>query len=535
VDSQGHKYLIDLTRGRTRREIVQASLASGAVLALPGFLVACSDDDDSADSNTAKTSGTPKAGGTLTLAISGGGQTETLDPALITNPPDQARALNVYDRLCLTTKDLQVENMLAESVDGNSDATVWQVKVKDGVTFHDGKPLTADDVIHTLQRIGLDKEQPFFGSLDMFDLERAKKVDNLTAEFPLTRPYGDMPRLLASRFLGIVPAGTKKLASPESLNGTGPYKVETFAPGERTVLTKYDGYWQDGQPYLDQVVLISIDPESQVNALLGGQVDGTETFGAAVARQHESNDAIKLITMPGAELPQMTMRLDTKPFDDPRVREAFKLALDREKLVDTIYLGEGKPGNDLHGPAYPSYNSDLPQREYDPERAKALLKEAGHDGLTVELITALYVPAATAYAESAKAAGINIKLKKVSTDDIYNTDLYYLKAPFTETSWGADSFEFIAPQGLFVDAPFNETAWKRPDWDKRFKEATGLIDEQARNAIYKELQAELYNEGGDLIWGFGDVFYGVSSRVEGLVSRPGFTYNDYTFRELWLS
>jgi peptide/nickel transport system substrate-binding protein len=532
-------HLNDLTGTRTRRQVLKGGLAGGAAVALPGLLSACGGDDGGGD-GTPATSGnaaqdTPTPGGTLRLAISGGGNNETLDPALITTPPDQGRALNVYDRLTRTKNDMSIENVIAESVEGNADATRWQVKLKDGITFHDGKPLTAGDVLHTLRRIGLDKEQPFVSSLDMFDLKAAKAVDDLTLDLPLVRPYGDMPRLFSSRFLGIVPEGTDKIETVEQVNGSGPFTLDSFTPGERTVMRKNESYFMDGQPFVDEVQLISIDKEGQMNALLGGQVDGTEPLDVAVAKQQEGNSAIKIVTMPLQDIPNMTMRLDSKPFDDPRVREAFKLALDREKMVQTIFLGEGQPGNDLFGPAYPSYNKDLPQREYDPERAKALLAEAGHpDGVTVELVTALFVPAATAYAEAAKAAGINIRLKRVSQDDIYNTDLYYLKAPFSETSWGGDSFEFIAPQALLQDAPFNETGWQRPDFDKRLRTAIGTVDEAERIQLYKELQEELWNEGGYLIWGFGDALYGASSNVGGLVSRPGFTYNDFTFRELWL-
>jgi peptide/nickel transport system substrate-binding protein len=526
--------LNDPTNGRTRRDVIKASVAGGAALAMPGLWSACGGGDEPSPSGGGAAQ-TPQRGGTLRLAISGGGNTETVDPAAINTPPDQARALNVYDRLTRTTPKLTIENVLADSVEGNADATQWQVKIKDGITFHDGKPLTADDVLHTLRRIGTDKKQPFFASLDMFDFGRARVVDGLTLDLPLTRPYGDMPRLLSSRFLGIVPDGTRRIETLEQVNGTGPFRLESFTPGERSVLRRNDQYWMEGQPYVDEVQLISIDQESQVNALLGGQVDGTEPFDAAVARQHEDGRAMKVITLPGADIPNMTMRLDSKPFDDARVREAFRLAVDRQKIVDTYFLGRGQVGNDLHGPAYPSYNGDLPQREYDPERAKALLREAGQENLEVELVTSLFVPAATAFAESAKAAGIDVRLKRVSGDEIYNTDLYYLKAPFSETSWGADSFEFIAPQALLSDAPYNETGWKRPDWDERLRAAIGTVDETERNGMFHELQGELYEEGGYIIWGFGDAFYGASPRVGGLISRPGFVYNDYTFRELWLT
>ena len=567
----------------SRRRLLERSLVAGAALSLPAIAAACGDSDDDGSSSAASTppassaapettaaaesseapatsaagstsvsepaptestaaaettaaGEAPKTGGTLRLAVSGGGVTESLDPHAIVNAPDQARALNIFDRLSQTTADLQIENTLAESIEGNADATVWQVKLKDGITFSDGKPLTADDVLWSYKRIGLDEKQPYYSNLDMFDLKAAKKVDDLTIEFPLVRPYGDMPRLMASRYLSIVQDGTADFEDPAKVIGTGPFTVAEFTPAERTTLARNDSYWRDGMPYVDEVDLISIDPEAQLNALLSGQVDAIERLDAAQRRQQESQGKIQVVVIPGASVPNFTMRLDTKPFDDPKVREAFRLSIDRQKMVDTIFLGDGVVGNDLHGLAYPSYNKDLPQRAYDPERAKSLLAEAGHaDGLEVELITGLFVPDATAFAEQAKESGINIKLKRVTPDEVYNTDLYYLKAPFGETSWGADSFEFIAPQGLFANAPYNETAWKRPDWDQRFKDAAGTLDEAARNEIYYALQEELWNEGGYIIYGYGDTPYGAANNLMGLIPRPGFQYGEYHFELLWLA
>ena len=276
-----------------------------------------------------------------------------------------------------------------------------------------------------------------------------------------------MPRLMASRYLSIVQDGTADFKDPAKVIGTGPFTVADFTPAERTTLARNDtllarrhALRRRGRPHLHRP-----RGAAQRAPLRAGR-RASRSSTAAQRRQQESQGKIQVVVIPGASVPNFTMRLDTKPFDDPKVREAFRLSIDRQKMVDTIFLGDGVVGNDLHGLAYPSYNKDLPQRAYDPERAKSLLAEAGHaDGLEVELITGLFVPDATAFAEQAKESGINIKLKRVTPDEVYNTDLYYLKAPFGETSWGADSFEFIAPQGLFANAPYNETAWKRPDWD----------------------------------------------------------------------
>jgi peptide/nickel transport system substrate-binding protein len=205
-------------------------------------------------------------------------------------------------------------------------------------------------------------------------------------------------------------------------------------------------------------------------------------------------------------------------------------------MLQIAFQKHGKLGNDLHGRTFKSYASSLAQRTYDPEQAKSLLKAAGKEGLTVELVTGLYPDAAAAYVDQAKAAGITIKLKRIPGDQVYNTDLYYLKVPFGETGWGTDSFEFIAPQAYLQGAPYNETAWKRPAWDKKFLRATGIVDPGKRNSLYKELQAELYRDGGELIWNFGDSLYGGNPKLKGVVPQvPGFIWNDLRFRMLWFS
>jgi peptide/nickel transport system substrate-binding protein len=528
----------------------------GAALSVPGILAACGGGGGGGGESTATgapadTGGAPtvatstnppageaKAGGTFRMALSDGGTSETLDPQAFVSQTDQFRTLNIWDRLAEVQEDNSVKLWLAESIEPatEGDATVWVVRLKPDITFHNGKDLTADDVIWTFQRL-LRKDAPYYSAVSPFvDGGQLKKLDDLTVQIGLKQPYGDFQRYLANRFLHILPDGADTFTKPADCVGTGPFSLTEWAAGERAVLAKNPNWWNTGMPYLDGVEMLQVDPGSQLNGLLSGQLDGTESFGSlAQAAQLEGNASVQLFSLPGANVPNLTMRLDAKPFDDPNVRLAFKYAYDRQKLLDTLYLGRGSLGNDLHGKPFPSYNSELPQREYDPERAKSLLKQAGYDTLEVELVTGLYPDQAQVYAEQAKAAGINVKLKRVPSEDIYNTDLYYLKAPFSETSWGAESFESIAPQGYVSDSPYNETAWKRPDWDKRFYEATGIVDEAERNAVYWELQQELYDEGGYLIGAYGDSLFAGAPTVKGVVEQvPGFLWNDARLELIWL-
>ena len=567
----------------SRRRLLERSLVAGAALSLPAIAAACGDSDDGGSSSAASTppassaapettaaaasseapatsaagstsvsepaptestaaaettaaGEAPKTGGTLRLAVSGGGVTESLDPHAIVNAPDQARALNIFDRLSQTTADLQIENTLAESIEGNADATVWQVKLKDGITFSDGKPLTADDVLWSYKRIGLDEKQPYYSNLDMFDLKAAKKVDDLTIEFPLVRPYGDMPRLMASRYLSIVQDGTADFKDPAKVIGTGPFTVARVHAGrahdaraQRELLARRHALRRRGRPHLHRP-----RGAAQRAALRAGRRHREARRRAAPPAGVAGQDPGR--RDPGRQRPQLH---DAPRHEAVRRPEGARGVppLDRppeDGRHDLPRRRRGRQRPARHG--LPVVQQGPAAARVRPRAAKSLLAEAGHaDGLEVELITGLFVPDATAFAEQAKASGINIKLKRVTPDEVYNTDLYYLKAPFGETSWGADSFEFIAPQGLFANAPYNETAWKRPDWDQRFKDAAGTLDEAARNEIYYALQEELWNEGGYIIYGYGDTPYGAANNLMGLIPRPGFQYGEYHFELLWLA
>ena len=235
----------------------------------------------------------------------------------------------------------------------------------------------------------------------------------------------------------------------------------------------------------------------------------------------------------------MTMRLDTPPFDDDRVRQAFRLAADRPQLVETAYLGYGDIGNDLLGKGWPSYNSELPQREYDPERAKSLLREAGYDELNVTLGTSKNSPvmeeSATVYKQQAAAAGINVDLKVIPPDQYFGPRTYLsTNYPFYQSAW-LNPFEDWAPVSLLESSPWNETAWSDPSWEQDFVKAQAIVDPAERNAAYWELQVPLYERGGYIVWGFSDLVDGVSPQLQGVVPSPLYYLGNYAFKDWWLA
>jgi peptide/nickel transport system substrate-binding protein len=501
---------------------------------LPGALAACMGDDDSASDKSG--GGKPRRGGRLRIGHVGSGSAETLDPLLQFSFIDSARALNLFDGLTAPAPDGEIRYRLAESLEPNADATVWQLKLRKGVTFHDGSELTADDVLFTFQRI-VDEKLTAAALIDPVDLKRTRKRGPHEIELVLTRGVAELPSVLSTHLLMITKQGAKEFSNPV---GTGPFKFESFKAGERSLFSRNPDYWETGRPYVDEVESISIpDDAARLNALRSGEVELLEFLSFTQARALQDSPAIKLVAAKGNNTTPLYMRVDKAPFSDVRVRTALKLAVDREKVVETALLGFGEVSNDVFGQGSPGYSEALEQRQYDPEQARSLLKQAGQENLTVSLVTSTAGPgmleAATAIAEQAKAAGINIKLNKVPASDLFNTDLYYLKAAFSQTQWSHKPWQDHVLQGLLKTAPFNETHWAKPGFDEAYFKAVAILDENERYAAYAELQQEQWDEGGYIIWGVQDLIDAASSKVQGIEPNPHYNLGRYSFKDYWLA
>lgn len=534
-------------QGLSRRKFLLRGAAAGAALALPGVLAACGGGNDEGAGATggepAETGGLPttaaegqpKRGGRLRTGHSGGGTTETLDAAVSYNLIDEARARQLYDTLTFFSPDYELEPYLAESLEPNADATAWQIKLRDGVTFHDGKPLTADDVLYTWRRV-LDPKTASGGAAAIanVDLSATKKVSDTEIQVVLTRPQVDFPILLSGRELSIIPDGFTDFSKPV---GTGPFVFDSFTPGQRSLFTRNPNYWQEGQPYVDELEMISIpDNTARVNALLGGQVDAIENLPFTDAKARAEDPSLKVVVTKSPTCIPYVMQLDVEPFTMPEVREALKLAIDREKTVETALVGFGQVGNDLFGKGTPFYADSIPQRTYDPEKAKSLLAKAGLDGLEVTLhtnpATVGNVESCQAFAEQAKAAGINVAVK-VWDSGKYSGDIYN-QVPFFQSYWNFPP-EIMFPLAFAPTAPYNETHYKSAEFERLYAEAEATLDEVRRKEIFTEVQQLLWQESGYMVWGFIDFTDAVLPQVNGVVPHAYFNLGAFQFRTWWLS
>jgi peptide/nickel transport system substrate-binding protein len=512
-----------------RRQFLTAMAVVAGAVAIPGLAGCTTSSTSPAPSGSGAS---PVRGGTLRVGLLSGGNVETLDPQKSTQEIDEAVARQLYTTLMWPNADYTAGPYLAESMTSNGDGTQWQVKLRTGATFHNGKSVTSDDVLYTLQRMA-DPKTASGGasSVAMVDFDRTKKISPTELLIVLKTPKVDFDQSMYLRESSIIPAGT---TSFQNAVGSGPFKVKSWQSGKRSEWVRNENFFLPGQPYVDQLEIISIaEVGARMNALLGGQVDIVNYLDGVTAKAQEGNAKVGLLRSSPAHAFPFCMDLTSKEFSDVRVREAMKLAFDRPQLLESAYLGYGQVGNDMFGIGTTLYNNDLPQRTYDPEKAKGLLAAAGVPDFRIDLFLAAAPAAGLAFSQSATAAGITVTTQKVSPDK-YFTDIY-MKKPLFESDWSG-AWNLFAETTMTSTGSYRETNFSDPKFDELLAKANRTVDLAARKAVWNDLQEIAYNTGTYLIPAFVDNLDAVSPKVRGI--DPKASYNrlgGYDFKSAWLS
>jgi peptide/nickel transport system substrate-binding protein len=500
-------------RGISREELLRRAAAAGIVAGVGGLSAPLE--------ALAAPAAAPKRGGTFRVGVSGGSAKDVIDGQHIVTRPDQARIVTAWEGLVrFNPQDRVVVDSLAQEVTPTR-ADLWTVRLRKGIEFHNGKTLTADDVIYSFQRmlnpkLGLFGGAAFKGSVDA---KRIKKLDKYTLRMHLLRKDANLLDEMAQYVANIVPVGYSRW--PAKQIGTGPYMLQSFTPGQRSVHVRNPNYWRHGQPYFDQVIVIDFtDDTARVNALLSGQVDAITDVPPAQVPVVNGRSNAHVLESPSASWTPICMRVDSPPFNDVRVRQAMRLIADRPQIVKQALSGHGRIGNDLYAPCDPNYDHALPQRHQDIARAKSLLKAAGHSNLSIDLQstngTLGQNEGAQVFAQQAKAAGVNINVKQLDSGAFYGDQ--YLKWTFSTDFWGTRNYLSQVSAGSLPSSPFNETHWANPRFIKLYNEALATVDAKKRRELMFEMQKMEYDSGGYVIWGFSSLLDGYSSKVKGLAA-----------------
>jgi peptide/nickel transport system substrate-binding protein len=518
----------------SRRRLLQvggvAALALGA-----GGLVACGGGGSGSGTAPADgASGTPTRGGSLRVGATSGGTGDTLEGQSPLTTMDFVRVGALYEQLVkMSGKDGRPELVLAESIEPNADATEWTIRVKPDITFHNGKPLTAADVLFSLRRIQ-SNNFPGLSTIGPIDLAGANVMDDRTLRIPFGAPFAIFLEGLADVFATrIVPEGY----DPAAPIGTGPFKFGSFTPGQQSNFPRFDDYWQDGQPYLDELVIINFaDETAQINALQSGQVDLVDQLSSTSVGLVESAGGKVVVSKTRGFVP-LTMRVDTAPFSDVRVRQALRLLVNRQDMNDQVYGGLGAIGNDTYGAIDAAYEGTNPQREQDLDQAKSLLRSAGQPDLQVELFSAATGPGAEAlasvFATQAEQAGVSVRITTQDATQFWSQS--YSKVPFGLSFWNTGSYLTMAGHGIAKGAPFNEIHQDDAGWQSTYDKALATVDPTARAEVVRELLKFDYEKGGYIIPVYFPGIEGMTSGVGGVTEDiTGIPVNGSSWQNVWL-
>lgn len=447
-----------------------------------------------------------------------------IDPANILENSDLMHVIPAYEPLVVFDNDFVVHPWLADSWKVSGDGKEWIFKLHEGVKFHDGGELTAEDVVYSFRRL----IDPATGSQAKSDLSFLKP-ENIIAKskyevaFKLDQPVAEMPILVAGKQQLIVRNGKTHDQLMKESDGTGPYMITNFkADSPRTKLVKNPNYWQAGKPAMECLEVSGVpDPITRMAAIQSGNADILIAADATTLSTLKKDPNVQLFEAKNAMMMNFAMQVDEPPFDDPRVRKALKLVIDRAAMTQLVTLGFGSPGNDNPVPLSSPYAVQSEPEARDIEKAKALLAEAGKSDLTVDLFTGAsdLVPGMLAMVQAYKAmaaeAGITVNV--VTTPNGGYWDTIYMKKPFFTAYWWTRHPASSLSIGYRSDAQYNETHFRRPEFDQLLDKAYAEIDSAKRTGLYKDAERQLMDDGGVIIPTFVSVVAAVRKNCEGFV------------------
>jgi peptide/nickel transport system substrate-binding protein len=478
-----------------RRQFIKAAIAAG--LAVPSALTLATD----------VLAATPKKGGKLRFGSLYGSTTDTLNSATSENGMTQAVNYAWGNQLTEINNDGTLIPELAESFESSNGAKTWVFNLRKGVEFHNGKTLTADDIIATFNYHRDESSKSAAKGLLSGITEIKKDGDNQVI-FELSGGNADFPFIVSDYHITIMPSTDGKIADPGSGIGTGGYIIETFEPGVRTTAKRNPNFFKEGRAHFDEVEYITLaDTTARQNAIMNGDVDFIDNVDPKTVALLGRVPTLDILKTTGTQHYTFPMRVNAAPFDNYDLRMALKYALKRQELVDKILLGNGEAGNDVPvNASMPFFNTELPVHEFDADKAAFHYKKSGHSGaIQLSVADAAFagaVDAAQLIAASAREAGIEIEIVREPSDGYWSN--VWNKKPWSACYWGGrPTQDWMYSAAYTNDTEWNDTAWKEGESAARFNElvlkARSETDDAMRKEQYWEAQKLLQDDGGAIV------------------------------------
>jgi peptide/nickel transport system substrate-binding protein len=506
---------------KTGKTLLLAYLAVAVLLAAFGFT----------------NNGSVLAQGSGTLII-GTNAPVNLDPSSGSNDPEVLFNHLIYDYLLDVAPDTSIVPNLAAEYTVSEDGLTYTLTLAEGVTFHDGSPLTAEDVVFTYNRLK-EVESPALGLLSGGGFE-VEAPDDATVVFTLTEPNADFLYGLAGRFTGILKNGTETpnaLAEGETsfanFNGTGPFALTEYSAGERAVFTANENYFKADQPALASVEMVFIeDSLAQIDALRTGEVNFIFKVPVDQIATLEGIEGVTVLERATNLHPVIRLRADSDHLgEDVAIRNAFKLATNRDELNDLLLEGRGVvANNDPIGPAFEVfYDDSIEKPAYDPAAACQLISEAtGEERLAVDfyVVDALGYPDVATVIQQQWAEGCIDANILVRPENVYYGNNEWLEVDLGMTGWGDRPIpQQYLTEAYITDGIYNEAHWSNPDLDALVAEAAQTSDTEVRAGIYSQIAQIFADEGPIIVPFFAPMIGAMTSNVQGLemAAFPGLT------------
>ena len=495
-------------KGYSRREILKLMMATGVTAATANHLFS---------TGGAALAATPKKGGSIRMSSNLHGPDDQLDPTLFTSTIDYTRGRATYNGLVQLSNELAPQPELAESFESNGDATEWTFKIRKGVTFHDGSKLTANDVVYSMNRHISDDSTSTIKAV-LATVDGWKKTGEYEVKAVMKSPNADLPVLC-----GLFQAKIVKDGSTGEGNGTGPYTMESFEPGVKSVHKRNPNYWREGAN-LDAIEITAItDPGARVNALLSGDMQMVTAIEPKAFRQIEEASGVTLLSQPAALQMGICCLKNSEPGSNDDFVKGMQYIQDRERVVKRILRGKGSVGNDtpIMGAHGVDWCSELPQREYDPDKAKYHFNQSGYS--TAELYVAPVISGIEdmvllAQANCAKI-GFDLKVRRVPTDGYWGA--VWMTEPLNVVTW---NMRPTANSQMAIQfgpgAAWNDTYWNNDRMGGLLSASLAETDPDKRHAMYCEMQTLIHNGSGMVIPAFTNINDAIADNIMGMPTVP---------------
>lgn len=502
-------------------------LALFLMLLLAVALVACSGGDDSStDSSTDSSEGdTPDSSETTqeggTLVFGRGGDSTSLDPSRTTEGEAFKVTKNIFETLLnFEEGGTAVEPGLAKEWEVTEDGLTYTFYLQEGVKFHDGTDFNADAVVANFERWGSGDAELFpyyssmfggFGDDESHIIESVTAEDDYTVVFKLKRPQAPFLKNIAMDMFAIAsPTAFEEMGNDDFERnpvGTGPFKFVEWKPNDSITIEKFEDYWQEGLPKLDRVIFRSIpDNSARLNALIAGEIDLADGINPSDGATIEDNPDLQLFERPSMNVGYLGLTVTRKPFDNKLVRQAMNYAIDKQTIIDAFFEGRAEIAKGPIPPSVSGYHDGLEGYEYNPEKAKELLAEAGYpDGFEMELwampVPRPYMPDGQKVAEviQKNLADIGVTAKIVSHEwatylelaEKGEADAFMLG--WTGDNGDPDNFIYVLLDEDNIGSN-NYTYFKNDEMHDLLIEAQTTVDEAKRIELYKKAQEIVHEE-----------------------------------------